>query len=641
MIEEMDKYFIMGTKESLDRFFEQAQTLGFLEFISISAKKPMEAPVTVQNLVSAHKILRKQPLRDPYQGGGDLHLAMQVSERIIELKEELEKLNEEKRVLDTEIVRVAPFGNFSMDDIAYIEREGHRKVQFFCMKTAKSHKTSFPDEIIYVGTEYDLDYFITISAEPISIPGMIEMRIDAPLGELENRLDFVEDAIQRFETELKEYAGYIDFLHEILIEELNKYHLICAKKEVAFPLKNSLFVIEAWVPRNKVNTLFGLISDLDIHAEQVLIDPADKVPTYLENNGTGMIGEDIIKLYDIPATSDKDPSNWVLWFFAFFFAVIVGDAGYGVIFLILAFILKKKLPHLQGQGKRMLKLLFILASFCIGWGVLTSSYFGLKLAPNHALIKISPLYYLVDKKADYHLAAKDEVYKSWVAKYPQISSAKTGKEMLMSAVVVKKGKSSYPIIEEFSGNVIFEFIIIIGIVHLSLGFLRYVRRNYSGIGWIAFMVGGYLFFPTMLNATTIVEFMGWVTPATAKALGLQLLYGGLGFAVVAALIQRGWKGLNEIANIVQVFSDVLSYLRLYALSLAGAIMASTFNQEGTALGLFVGFIIILIGHTVNIGLSFMGGIIHGLRLNFLEWYHYCFTGGGRLFKPLQKLKGRK
>jgi V/A-type H+-transporting ATPase subunit I len=142
----------------------------------------------------------------------------------------------------------------------------------------------------------------------------------------------------------------------------------------------------------------------------------------------------------------------------------------------------------------------------------------------------------------------------------------------------------------------------------------------------------------MLKATTIVEFMGWIKPATARALSLQLLYGGLGFALLAALIQRGWKGLNEIANVVQVFSDVLSYLRLYALSLAGAIMASTFNQEGTALGLFLGFIIILIGHSVNISLSFMGGIIHGLRLNFLEWYHYCFNGGGRLFKPLQKIK---
>ncbi len=83
---------------------------------------------------------------------------------------------------------------------------------------------------------------------------MIEMRIDAPVDELESRLDFVEDSIQRFETELKDYAGYIDFLHDILLEELNKYHLSSAKKDVGYPLKNSLFVIEAWVPRNEVHS---------------------------------------------------------------------------------------------------------------------------------------------------------------------------------------------------------------------------------------------------------------------------------------------------------------------------------------------------------------------------------------------------
>ncbi len=82
----------------------------------------------------------------------------------------------------------------------------------------------------------------------------------------------------------------------------------------------------------------------------------------------------------------------------------------------------------------------------------------------------------------------------------------------------------------------------------------------------------------MLHDISIMQFMGWVSIPTAKTLGLQLLYGGVGFALLAAVIQRGLKGLNEIANVVSVFSDVLSYLRLYALSLAGAIMADTFND---------------------------------------------------------------
>jgi V/A-type H+/Na+-transporting ATPase subunit I len=637
MIEDVVKYFIMGIKQNLDRFFDQAQEQGFMEFISVAPKKQLEAPIIVQNLLAAHKILRKQPVRDPYLGGGDRHLAMQVSERIIELKEDLEKLGEEKRVLDTEIVRVAPFGNFSMDDIDYIEKQSGRKIQFFCMKTAKNHEMTLPEEVIYIATEYDLDYYITISSQPVFIPGMIEMRIDAPLGELENRLDFVEDSIHRFEVELKEYAGYIDFLQHILIEELNKHHLAAAKKEVAYPLQNSLFIIEAWIPENKVPMLFGLIDGMDIHAQQVAIESDERVPTVLQNKGMGMVGEDLTKLYDIPSTTDKDPSSWVLYFFAFFFAIIVGDAGYGVLFLAVAFYLKKKFPHLQGQQKRMLKLFFLLSAACIVWGAMISSYFGLKLAPSNPLSHYSPLHYLAEKKADYHMAVKDDVYHSWLVKFPQLGKMTAGRQMLEISVLKKTG-TQYPIMDEFTGNITFEFVFLIGILHVSIAFCRYLTRNWAGLGWIFFLIGGYLYFPIMLKAVTMTQFIAGISPKTAGAFGLQCVYGGIAFAVIAAVIQRRWRGLNEIANVVQIFSDIMSYARLYALSLAGAIMAATFNQEGSALGLFFGFIIILAGHCVNMGLSFMGGIIHGLRLNFLEWYHYCFNGGGRLFKPLHKLK---
>ena len=65
----------------------------------------------------------------------------------------------------------------------------------------------------------------------------------------------------------------------------------------------------------------------------------------------------------------------------------------------------------------------------------------------------------------------------------------------------------------------------------------------------------------------------------------------------------------------------------------------TFNRMGENAGIMAGIFIIIIGHTVNITVGVMGGVIHGLRLNFIEWYHYCFEGGGRLFNPLKILKG--
>ena len=103
-------------------------------------------------------------------------------------------------------------------------------------------------------------------------------------------------------------------------------------------------------------------------------------------------------------------------------------------------------------------------------------------------------------------------------------------------------------------------------------------------------------------------------------------------------IQKRLHGLDEILRVINVFADVMSYLRIYALSLAGLIMASTFNNIAAKSPIYAGIFIILVGHTVNLVIAIQGGIIHGLRLNFIEWYHYSFEGGGKLFNPLKLLK---
>lgn len=119
--------------------------------------------------------------------------------------------------------------------------------------------------------------------------------------------------------------------------------------------------------------------------------------------------------------------------------------------------------------------------------------------------------------------------------------------------------------------------------------------------------------------------------------GYYVTFIGLGVAILGGVIQRGLRGLDEITAVIQVFSDVLSYLRLYALSLAGAMVGNTVMVMSERFSPAVGILIIIFGHTVNIALSIMGGVIHGLRLNFIEWYHYSFNGGGKLLHPLKKV----
>ena len=629
MIIPVKKYLFMGAQEDLDDFFERAQQQGFIEFISPSGKKQVEQPAVIQHLIAAHKILLKQPVKAPYVGGGDLAYANEIANKILALKHDIEKHEEEIRILEAEIARVAPFGDFSMEDIDYIEKEGHVKIQFFCRKAGKHEPV--PEDLIYVGTAYDLDYFIAINPVPRTYPDMIEMRIDRPLGVLQHHLAFAKETLHQLEAELKGYAGHIAFLHDALVQELNYYNLISAKKEVAYPLENSLFVVEAWIPSDKITQLLSMLGGVAVHAEQILVNEGERVPTYMKNKGVNRIGEELVHIYDTPSTTDKDPSGWVFWAFLLFFSMIISDAGYGFIFLAMALFLYFKFPKLKGGPKRFLNLFIFLSVGCIVWGVAVSGYFGIKISPNHPLKQFAVTEYLVEKKAEYHLSEKDEVYKHWSGKYSELSSVPNGREFISKAPDAQ---------EEFNDSILLEFSLIIGLIHICLSLLRYLGRSWSNIGWVTFLVGGYFYFPSALHATSIAEFLQLVSKSTAATWGLQMIFWGFGTAVVLAVIQKKLKGLNEIAHVVQVFADVLSYLRLYALALASTIMAETFNSIGGKLGFFFGALAILAGHSVNLLLGVQGGLIHGLRLNFIEWYHYSFEGGGRLLNPLKKLKAK-
>ncbi|NGX59222.1 MAG: hypothetical protein KR126chlam3_00369 [Chlamydiae bacterium] len=637
MIINLRKYLFIGAKEAIATFFIRAQEEGFIEFIT-DRKRRKEVPEDVRKLVKAIKILRKLALKEPYLGGGDLAFADEIATQVHDLTHEIEKLSEEKRFLEAEIARVRPFGQFSFDDIAFIEEQTHKKIQFYCVKTTKTHEIEEAASLLYIGTDYDLDYFIGIHEKPKTFPGMIEMHFDRTVGELNNHLAFVDETLQQVEAELKGFAGHIDFLRDSLLGQLDIHTLEKTQSEVSFLIEGSLFFIEGWVPENQIDKLPALIGDRAITAEPISVEKDDKIPTCMENKKTNQIGEDLVRIYDVPASTDKDPSGWVLWAFILFFAMIVADAGYGLLYLGLAFFIKFKFPKLKVQGKRFLKLLFILSTSCIIWGTLTTSFFGIGLAPQNPLSNFSVINTIAEIKAEHHYKKKDAVYHDWLQKYPQISGAKTGKEILAKAYVVKDGIKSYEMQSEYSNNILLEFTLLVGVIHISLSLLRYLKRKWANIGWVAFAIGGYLYFPDTLKATSLVEFLGGIPKDISASIGLQLMYGGIGAAVVLALIQRKLRGIKEITEIVQVFADILSYLRLYALALASTIMARTFNEIGIKIGLVLGSVVILGGHCINLLLGTMSGVIHGLRLNFIEWYHYSFDGEGKSFNPLRKLR---
>jgi len=640
MIVPLHKYLILGTREEVDRFFKLAQRAGFMEFIGLSNKKALEMSEEGKTLLAAIKILRAHavPSDEPYHPSLN---PTQLAEEVVKWNEEHERLLEEQRILHAEIARIAPFGDFSRPELDQLEREGKRVFQFFCMKNDLAREWTPPPEVIYVGTEYDLAYFVAIHKERTQYPKMIEMIIDRPLGELRKRLYELRLELSKIEESIHHSARALPYLQQGLLDSLNAYHLQLAKHDAAPQLGGSLFAIEAWVPETKVKAMHGLLSGLDVCAEEIAVELKDKIPTYQENKGAAKIGEDLVHVYDTPFWTDKDPSLWVLLFFSLFFAIIVSDAGYGLIYLSIGLFLKWKGKKASGPLKRFTHLILLVSTACILWGVFTASFFGIEIGPNNPLRKISFLHVLATRKAEYHMEKRDEVYQEYLKQFPDVATAGDGHDFLLKASHESEGKMQYAALQDFYDVILLEFSLFVGLIHISLSFLRYLTRNWTGIGWILFMIGGYLYFPSFLEATSFLNFLGWISKPVAYVIGKQLLYTGLILVFLISLLQKKkWGAFHELTNAIQIFADVLSYLRLYALALAGMIMAGTFNDLGMKAGFIGGILIILIGHLTNLTLTVMSGAIHGLRLNFLEWYHYSFEGGGRLFDPLRIRKAK-
>ncbi|MEC7839157.1 MAG: V-type ATPase 116kDa subunit family protein [Chlamydiota bacterium] len=634
---DLNKFLFVGMHNNKDSFFKKAQDLGVIDFIDSNKTSQKEIPTEIQHVIHAIKVLRGLPVTEQKEMN-DYAQADKIAEKILEIKHHLDKLYEEERVLNLEISRVEVFGNFSTDDIKFIEQKGAKSLQFFCAKKGFSEKEDLPQEVICVGTDHGLDYFFTVNDENRQYDGMIEMKVDKPVGVLRENLKRVKAQIDEYEDVIKTYETYNDFLHQALIDKMNHHSLVAAQDSVQSEMNNSLFAVQGWVPVNKVSQLDDLVREFDVHYEEIAIEEEDRVPTCLQNEGAPRIGEDLVHIYDTPAMDDKDPSLWVLGFFSLFFAFIVGDGGYGFIFLAVALYLQFKFKSTKGAGKRFINLATILGVSCIVWGFLTTSFFGISFAPDSGMQKFSAVNWLVHKKVEYHVAQQDETFTSWSQQFPQIQQAASSQEVLEKAVIVKNGEKQFEMFNKFSDGIMLELALLVGMIHISLSFMRYLGRNWAGIGWIIFIIGGYFYFPYYLGTASMLHYVVGLSESTIGPNGLYLLVAGLSIAVFLSVVQNKLFGLLEVTTLVQVFGDILSYLRLYALGLAGGIVSATVNELAGSVVFVAGLVIIILGHVINIILSIMGGVIHGLRLNFLEWYHYCFEGGGKMFNPLRKLE---
>jgi V/A-type H+-transporting ATPase subunit I len=295
-----------------------------------------------------------------------------------------------------------------------------------------------------------------------------------------------------------------------------------------------------------------------------------------------------------PGYHEYDISIWFLLFFSLFFAILIGDAGYGLIFLASTFLVRRKFKKAPFEP---FVLMYVLSGATIIWGALSGTYFG-----SEAIAQLPILKAIVN---------------------PNISS-------------FDLSSSGFNDNQTFMISLCF----LIGAIHLTIAHLLVAIKNLkslkmiSQIGWVGIIWSLYFIAGSLVLGKEFPQ------------VGIYLFIVSLILTLLFSNAENGiLKGLGATLgslplNIISGFSDVVSYLRLFAVGYASVVVAHSFNQMAIGSGInsiasgIIAAIILLLGHSLNIILGAMAIIVHGIRLNMLEFSgHLNMEWSGIKYRP--------
>jgi len=625
---DVSKVLFIGTQANKTPFFKAIQALGCVQFMKAGNEDAQEIQDLISLFSRAVKILKHYG--ESEEDKGDVSHPYAFCQAVIALEKRKEELLSFLKQLKSRLDELRPLGTIPFQDLLYL-RSSSTLIPRLWIAPSSKHAHMLSSSLILLATEGASEYFISFTHDIPHIPGLREITIDEKVEKLNDEYANAKKELFSVEAELKSRAEWLHSLKTSFVHTMNSTKRELTEGSAQTPLDQHLFAIQGWIPENKREETEKVASQHGILMEPIHPEKGEVKPTYLENKGFSLIGEGLVHIYDTPSYTDADPSLWVLSFFSLFFAFIMNDGGYGIVFFLTALYLmfKKKKKAESAGSKRFVKLLMLLGISCIGWGCLAQSFFGIEISKDNPLHSLSLLHPLLEIHARHHMSEESQIWLSWLEAHKDIPTP-TIEEFLYSP-----SPTGAIFAEVFKGQLMFEIALIVGVIHILAGMGRYLFRNIAYGGWMLFMVGAYMFLPSIADANSILPYLFQSTPELFAHYGKQLMLVGFSFALLISLIRHGIVGLLEACTSpIQMFGDVLSYLRLYALSLAGAVVAEMINQMGHTMPPPIAWILIPICHSGNMIMSTVGGVIHGLRLNFLEWYHYSFIGGGKRFAPL-------
>lgn len=486
-------------------------------------------------------------------------------------QEELEELRQERR-------RIAPFGSFDPQVVGELAARGIF-IRLFQVEPGRRLKPPEGVMIQVLNEDKSGVYVAAISRSPVVLDATEFRMPQLSLNEIDRRIETLEGSLAETQRALQLHAGDAPAVKRLAEEAEDLIHFLEAREGMGTVAP--IAFLRGYCPVDRVADL------RDAAARQGwglrIAEPAEDepVPTLIRNPAWIRPIQAVFNAIGIvPGYREIDISAAFLLFLSLFFAILVGDAGYGLLFVALTWWARRKFPQAPPEPFRLLAMM---SSATIIWGVLTGTYFGLSQAPAPlAPLKVA---WLSDERNIKHLC------------------------------------------------------FLIGAIHLSVAHLWNILRTWNSpralaqLGWICTTWTMYF------AARAMVLGDAFPTPA------LGLLVAGVVLIVlfmtpVRALKDEWFNHVMLPLSLVSNFVDVVSYLRLFAVGFASYAVASSFNEMGSRLGLLIGALVIFFGHALNITLAAMGVLVHGIRLNTLEFSsHIGMQWTGQPYAPFARRAG--
>ena len=598
MIDSMTKYSFILLNGEQEGFLETLRDTGLVD-ITRSEKPVDEFSAAIlgkaDSLSHLMAELDKAPLWGcepaPLPEGCDLEALAKKS------LDRLDSLSDALKEADKEAVAAEPWGAFSPESISALTEAGYTLSFHSCRD--KVFKEEWADEYpLEIINQVDgRTYFVTVL--PAGEEDVIPDKVPAPTRSLEA----VQAEIARLEKEIDGVKGILRSIRDrkpeleaACKERLSELDMYLAEQGGASAAENTLVTYVGYASVKDEETVSAAVDKTGALWFKEAAKVEDNPPIKFRNNRFVRMFEVLTDMYGRPAYDGFDPTPFIAVFFLLFFAFCMGDAGYGLILIIAGLLLRK-----VDSFKSLSPLVVTLGVGTAIIGFLFHNFFSMDISEWSIFAPIKGIF----------LPSK---------------------------------------IMGYDGTMVLA--IIVGVLHICLALIvkTFIQTKNKGFleslgawGWMLLIVGGIIVagisFAGVIGATAtkwVVIVLGVIS-----ALGI-FIFNDLHRSPLKNIGAGLWETYNTATGLI---GDVLSYLRLYALGLAGSMLGLAFNNigqmilgDGSNFVLWIPFVlIVVIGHTLNIAMAALGAFVHPLRLNFLEFFKNSgYEGVGRIWRPLSK-----